>query len=171
MMDKIRAKYGRYYDLIRVPHGHIPAPKINLWSNFPMPIKEYRANDFYECPSCGEPSFFKIEYACYECQGEDTEDADNWAWKRYKRNKRRNYFRDLKKRLEYLFLPFLVLLGKAWYVRSERLHNSDLEYQERERLFEEWWRNEGQNENYWEELEGEAIENDEEEEDSKCMRL
>jgi len=137
---KIRPKYGRYYDLIRVPHGHIPAPLTNLWSKLPIPVKEVRDENYYFCPVCGEPSFFKIRYACWKCQGEFEYDPslEEWAWKEYKRKMRKDYFRNFLKRIEYLILPFLVLIGKAWYVRSYRLHPSDREFQEKEQKFFRW---------------------------------
>ena len=123
-VQKIRPKHARYYDLIHVPHGHIPAPLTNLWSNLPIPIKEKRDWDFYYCPCCGEPSFFKIHFACWQCQ-DDFEEFGAWDLEkrmrhRYYRKRRRDYFRNVFKRLEYLFLPILILLGKAWYVWSMR---------------------------------------------------
>lgn len=126
MSERLRPRYGRYYDLIRVPHGHIPAPLTNLWSLLPVPARESRGSGFYFCPVCGGPSFFKIRYACSWCE-EDLgfDDSEDWAWKRYKRKSRRDYFRELFKRIEYLFLPILILLGKAWYVRSTRRHYRD----------------------------------------------
>jgi hypothetical protein len=116
---KKRAKNANYYDLVKIPHGHIPAPKLNLWSSFPIPVKARRGNHYYFCPTCGAPSFFKVEVACWGCQ-EDFYSFDEFMT-RYYRKKRRNYFRRIWKRLEYLFLPLLVLLGKAWYVQSVRL--------------------------------------------------
>lgn len=122
---KAKSKDANYYDLIRVPHGHIPAPLVNFWSKFPIPVKETRGCDFYYCPRCGEPSFFKIEFACWQCQ-DDIEEFGAWKLykelqRKYQRRKRRKYFRNFWKRLEYLCLPVLVLLGKAWYVKSNRL--------------------------------------------------
>jgi len=140
---KIRPKNCRYYDLIHVPHGHIPAPKANLWSSLPLPVKQERGL-MYHCPVCGEPSFFKIRYMCQGCRME-YEWGDDWideyAYKKYRKKQRREYFRNIWKRLEYLFLPVLVLLGKAWYIRSERLHHSDPEYQIQTRQIEEWLQN------------------------------
>jgi len=121
-LPKQKAARGLYYDLIRVPHGHIPAPKTNLWSLFPMPVKEYRDYDYYECPECGDPSFFKINYMCQDCEEWNDDES---AWRRYKRRQRRKYWKELLKRIEYLILPFLVLTGKAWYVRSVRHHFND----------------------------------------------
>jgi len=129
---KQRAKYGRYYDLIHVPHGHIPTPKMNFWSSLPLPIKALRGEDFYYCPCCGEPSFFKIRYACWQCENDfvyDDRYYEERCYRRYRRRERRRYFKQLLKRIEYLFLPILVLLGKAWYVRSTRRHYCD--YDER----------------------------------------
>jgi len=122
-MMKMIPKYGRYYDLIRVPHGHIPAPKANLWSGLPIPVKEIRGPDFYACPECGNPSFFKINYVCYECEDNFQYCDPKWedrAYVRFKRRMRRRYFKDILKRIECWLLPVLVLTGKAWYVVSNR---------------------------------------------------
>lgn len=125
-MKKIKPKDGKYYDLIRIPHGHIPSPKANFWSCLPMPVMEYRDYNFYYCPVCGAPSFFKIRFACYTCQEEmQYEGTDEWAYRRYKRKQRNDYFREILKRLEYLCLPFLIVLRKAWYVESVRKHWRD----------------------------------------------
>ena len=127
---KIQPKYGRYYDLIRVPHGHIPVPLAKLWSRLPIPVKEIRDENYYSCPVCGEPSFFKIRYACRYCLDEFDYDPklEDWAWKEYQRRMRRDYFRNFLKRIEYLILPFLILIGKAWYVRSIYLHPLEWQY-------------------------------------------
>jgi hypothetical protein len=121
-LRKLRPIDGYYYDLIRVPHGHIPVPKANLWSHLPLPIKEFRDECYYRCPSCGEPSFFKIQYVCDECF-EDLDDIEQYYYKCFRvRMERRDYFRSFWKRIEYLLLPILVLTGKAWYVlASSRL--------------------------------------------------
>lgn len=121
-MRKLKPKDSRYYDLIRIPHGHIPAPMANFWSSFPIPIKEKRGWDYYYCPMCGSGSFFKVDVACWCCQY----DFDyNFLHRVYEKKRRHDYFRRLWKKLEYLFLPILVLIGKAWYVRSERRHLND----------------------------------------------
>jgi len=119
---KLRSKDGWYYDLIKLPHGHLPAPKVNLWSHLPLPVKEWRDENYYCCPMCGKPSFFKINFACYSCQDdfEYDEKAYEWAQRRAKIAQRRRYFKQIWKRLEYLILPLLVLLGKASYVPSIR---------------------------------------------------
>jgi len=118
---KIRPRDGHYYDLIRVPHGHIPVPLIRLWKDLPIPVKDLRTHDYYHCPVCGKPSFFKINYMCWDCERE-FEWGDDWideyAYKQYRKKQRREYFRNIWKKLEYLILPFLVLIGKAWYVIS-----------------------------------------------------
>ena len=124
-MPKQRATTGLYYDLIRVPHGHIPAPKTNLWSHFPIPVKEFRDYGFFHCPECGRPSFFSINGMCMDCEEEMSYLQDEEIWRRGMRRRRRKYFKGLLKRIEYLILPFLVLTGKAWYVHSERYHFSD----------------------------------------------
>jgi len=117
--QKVRPKDGLYYDLIRVPHGHIPAPMTNLWSALPIPVKDERGCDYYYCPNCGEPSFFKINSWCRTCEAWDL--VDDEIVRRYKRRRRRKYFKEIFKRIEYWFLPILILLGKAWYVGSTRL--------------------------------------------------
>ena len=127
---KVQPKNGRYYDLIHVPHGHIPTPMTNLWSSLPIPIKQTRDAQFYFCPECGEPSFFKINYMCNWCEEDYSWNLSEWqevAWRRYERRRRRKYFKEIFKRIEYLFLPIHVLLGKAWYVQSVRLHYSDVD--------------------------------------------
>lgn len=117
---KRRAKDGRYYDLVRIPHGHIPAPIVNFWSRLPLPIKEYRGWDFFYCPFCGRASFFKG--ICWDC----SEYLPDSEYRYYRARLRREYFRKLWKRLEYMLLPFLVVIGKAWYVSSRELHYWDL---------------------------------------------
>jgi hypothetical protein len=100
---------------------------VNLWSGLPLSVKGVRGEDFYFCPVCGEPSFFKIRYACRWCE-EDLvyEDGlEEWAYRRYERKLRRDYFRELWKKIEYLFLPVLAVFGKAYYVKSTRLHPKD----------------------------------------------
>jgi hypothetical protein len=113
-LRKLAPINGFYYDLIRLPHGHFPVPKANLWARLPLPIKEFRGEGYYECPSCGMPSFFKIEYACRDCEDCFDYSPETESWRINKR--RRKYFRKFYKRIEYLFLPLLVLTGKAWYV-------------------------------------------------------
>ena len=134
---KVRPKYARYYDLIRVPSGHIPAPMIRLWSSLPIPVKQLRTERLYRCPVCGEPSFFKIRYACWECEMymEDNPEFQKQVMRDYRKRQRREYFRNMRKKIEMLLLPFLVLIGKAWYVRSPRLHPIDPEYQSEIRLW------------------------------------
>lgn len=117
-LKKLAPVNGYYYDLIKLPHGHVPVPKARLWSHLPVPIREFRGEDYYECPCCGQPSFFKVEYACRECDNDlgyyDGYDPEKEVYRI--RRQRRNYFRQFLKRIEYLFLPLLVLTGKAWYV-------------------------------------------------------
>jgi len=117
---KIRPRDGHYYDLIRVPHGHIPVPLIRLWKDLPIPVKDVRTHDYYHCPICGSPSFYKIDYACWDCESEAVYDEylDRLIERRWQRKRRKEYFRNIWKKLEYLILPFLVLVGKAWYVIS-----------------------------------------------------
>lgn len=122
---KLRPAVGLYYDLVRVPHGYVPAGKIWLWKRFPLLVKQIRDDKFFKCPECGSPSFFKIEGYCRECSMGGTVQFLNRAWIRGVQRKRRAYFRRFIKDVEVLFLPVLALLGKAWYVHSERLHNKD----------------------------------------------
>ena len=118
---KTKPKDGLYYDLIRVPSGHIPAPKANLWSHLPIPVKEERYWDFYYCPFCGQPSFYKGVCRDCEMQFSGSNVVSNYYYKR----RRREYFRKIKKRLQYLFLPFLIAIGEAWYVHSKIKHYWD----------------------------------------------
>jgi len=121
-----RPREGRYYDLVRVPHGHIPVPKVNMWSGFPIPVREIRGYDYYHCPNCGQPSFFKVNVMCRYCEDDASYDyasdgEQEEAMSRiYRLRSRRNYFREIWKRLEYLILPVLVLLGQSWYVEARR---------------------------------------------------
>lgn len=119
---KIRPRQGGYYDLVRVPHGHIPVTKLRLWRRLPIPVREIRGDDYFRCPECGSPSFFKIDISCRNCAARG---SDSWLLgesilQRWQNRDRRDYFRMFLKRLECLVLPVLVLAGKAWYVRSER---------------------------------------------------
>ena len=121
---------GLYYDLVRVPHGHIPVSKVFLWKRFPLLVREIRGDKYFSCPECGMPSFFKVDVCCRECAARGT---DRWSvgeniLRRWENRSRRDYFRNLLKMLEVLVLPVLALLGKAWYVRSERRHFSDKGY-------------------------------------------
>jgi hypothetical protein len=125
-LPKTKPAQGLYYDLIRVPHGHIPTPMVNLWSHFPLPVKEFRDDDYYFCPECGGPSFFKIDTMCRSCKDIAYYDVGRAGWlhavQKERWRLRRKYFRNFLKRIEYLILPFLVLIGKAWHVRSLRPH-------------------------------------------------
>jgi ribosomal protein L37E len=150
---KYTASKGRYYDLILVPHGHIPVSKIKVWRNFPLLCKEQRTESYFHCPTCGSPSFFKVKGSCEECSYFGNEEA---SWKRFRLRERREYFRRLCKDIEALVLPFLAFFGKAWYVRSERLHYSDPERRAQEEAF---WAEVNRRRQAWNELN-----NDEEEE-------
>lgn len=119
-----RCSEALYYDLIKTPHGHIPAPKVKVWSWLPIPISGYR-NDFtFSCPCCGSPSFFKLWDCCRECEyyGGYQYDAEKWKLKR-----RREKWRNRWKQLEYAILPLLVLFGKASYLRTTRINVRDYE--------------------------------------------
>jgi len=134
------AAEGLYYDLIRVPHGHVPAGKVWLWRRFPLVVKEFRGDGFFKCPECGQANFFK---SCHFCPSSSFQTMDDFFYQAYgalgaKRQMdllayrrrctaraRRDYFRRFIKDVEVLFLPVFALLGKAWYIRSERTHFSD----------------------------------------------
>jgi len=129
-----RPREGRYYDLVRVPHGHIPVPKVNAWSGFPIPFREVRGYDYYRCPNCGGPSFFKVNAMCLDCEDddfnreyeseEDYRSQERDRERKYRLRVRRDFFRGIWKRLEYLVLPALILLGEAWYVEARRFDPS-----------------------------------------------
>ncbi len=131
----IQPIFGQYYDLIRVPHGHLPVGKVFLWRRLPIPVREIRDDKYFRCPICGETSFFKVsQFDCIICWSKREEQRqqlcrrDNDAWLRLSmryaaekvRFERSEYFRRFWKQLECLVLPLLVLAGKAWYVRSMR---------------------------------------------------
>jgi hypothetical protein len=124
---KVRPRIGNYYDLVRVPHGHVPVGKVFLWKRFPLLVREIRGDDYFKCPECGMPSFFKVDICCRGCAARG---ANRWSvgeniLRRWENRSRRDYFRKFLKDLEILVLPVLALMGKAWYVRSERRHCSD----------------------------------------------
>ena len=135
LKPKIRPRQGLYYDLVRVPHGHIPTGKVFLWKRFPLLVREIRGNDYFKCPKCRASSFFKVDDECRMCVAKlDELSPADWCRANIRfvvnsaRRERRDYFRNLLKTLEVLVLPVLALLGKAWYVRSERRHCSDYQY-------------------------------------------
>ena len=66
---------------------------------------------------------------------EDNPEFQKQVMRDYLKRQRREYFRNMRKKIEMLLLPFLVLIGKAWYVRSPRLHYTDPEYQAEIRLW------------------------------------
>jgi len=116
-MKFTQPRNGNYYDLVRIPHGHIPAPRVKFWSWLPIPIKGQRTYNTFHCPICGSPSFFKVRGHCEDCgpiYDDDEQQWKNWAKKEDVRNR--------WKRLEEILLPLLVLLGKAWYMPSDRLN-------------------------------------------------
>lgn len=111
-----------YYDLIKIPHGHIPAPKVKFWNWLPIPIIGKRDSNTFQCPECGRPSFFKVYSRCQYCEyGSIFDDSVEDLISR----DRRERWRSIWKKIEYIFLPFLVLFGKAYYLRSVRYHVSD----------------------------------------------
>ena len=130
LKPKIRPRQGLYYDLVRVPHGHIPVSKIFLWKRFPLLVREIRGDKYFSCPECGMPSFFKVDVCCRGCAARG---LNRWSvgeniLRRWENRSRRDYFRRLLKDLEVLVLPVLALSGSAWYVRSDRRHCSDYQY-------------------------------------------
>ena len=60
---------------------------------------------------------------------EDNPEFQKQVMRQYLKRQRREYFRNMRKKIELLLLPFLVFIGWAWYVRSPRLHPIDPEYQ------------------------------------------
>lgn len=142
----LRPRQGLYYDLVRVPHGHVPTSKVWLWRRFPLLVKEFRGDTYFKCPECGAGSFFKASGRCQSC-GWKIAGLSPKAWAKAETNRiyrllkreRRDYFRRFLKDLEVLFLPVLALTGNAWYVRSERTHYSDKLYY-RETLWNFWRR-------------------------------
>jgi hypothetical protein len=127
LKPKLKPGQGGYYDLIRVPHGHVPVTKVFLWCRLPLPVREIRGDTYFRCPECGSLSFFKVDICCRTCafglelnSPEEYFRARDRLFNRWQNRDRRDYFRNILKRLECLVLPLLVLLGKAWYVRSKR---------------------------------------------------
>jgi len=122
MTKYVKCKDALYYDLVKVIHGHIPAPKVKFWSWLPIPIKGERNYSTFRCPNCGTSSFFKVWDSCDYCQYYDDE-----FYKQTYVNQKRERWRSRWKTLEYIFLPLLVLFGKAWYMRSVRHHWIDFQ--------------------------------------------
>lgn len=127
-------KNGDYYDLIEVPHGHIPVPLLfRLWKYLPIPEGRQRDRKFYSCPECGRFSFFKIEKWCRNCDidlecwyDENYEYDRRMKEKKYGemvvhwQNREKKEIMRLKwKRLEHLILPILLLIGKIKYNKSK----------------------------------------------------
>lgn len=129
LKPKLRPAQGGYYDLVRVPHGHLPVTKVFLWRRLPIPVREIRDGNYFRCPECGSKSFFKPP-PCRVCISRNEElyriDFDRWFREADQRaakaiqHERRDYFRRFWKQLECFALPLLVLAGRAWYVRSMR---------------------------------------------------
>jgi len=91
---------GRYYDLLHLPHGHLPVPMLKRWRHFPIPTQHIRDEYFYSCPVCGEPSFFRENPCCQECWGLYGEPSrSDWLTRRMNRNRRKNYFKNMRKRI------------------------------------------------------------------------
>jgi len=121
-MEYAKCKNALYYDLLVIPHGHIPAPMVRFWSWLPIPVKGLRTYDTFSCPVCGMPSFFKIDYMCRECESwnDGEEYYLHWKSREGKRKKRLKW-----KAFEYALLPLYILLGKAWYMKSVQYHAID----------------------------------------------
>jgi len=109
-------KNANYYDLVKIPHGHIPAPMIKFWGWLPIPEGPQRTYNTFHCPTCGSPSFFKTGLSCPDCEW--NQEDNEQTWKKYikRENGRRKW-----KRFEHAILPLLVLTGQAKYMVSERL--------------------------------------------------
>jgi len=111
-----QTKNANYYDLVKIPHGHIPAPMIKFWGWLPIPIKGNRDYDTFHCPTCGCSSFYKTGITCRYCDFRDDDNEQVWK-KHQKREKNRKKW----KRFEHAILPLLILFGKAWYMPSVKL--------------------------------------------------
>jgi len=137
------AKDCDYYDLIRLPHGHWPAPMLFfLWKYLPIPRGKPRDDSFYKCHECGRNSFFKILRWCDICESElqNCYDSEfNWDKLKYEDKKEKlnnNYQKRLKrenkrfllKKIEHIFLPILLLFGKVKYNKSTRLKDWEVYY-------------------------------------------
>lgn len=113
--------HGNYYDLITVPHGHIPSSKIFLvWKIFPIPIsKKLRDFDTFSCPVCGERSFFKIIMWCRNCDQELIGERYTKEKEKYKERKSNHQHKQKLKIIENIFLPIFIIIGKAKYMRTD----------------------------------------------------
>ena len=100
-------RHGDYYDLIEVPSGHIPTPMARLWKFLPLPVCGQRTQEFFECPFCHEKSFFSGP--CGYCEPHMAENDAYYFNEEY---------RSGRKKIEYIFLPILVLFGKAGYIEA-----------------------------------------------------
>jgi hypothetical protein len=120
-LEAVRSVNGKYYDLIKLPSGHYPAPKLRLWKRLPIPVQGIRHSSTFRCPRCGRVSFFKSTYGCFWCENY----GHSMSVSVRRKIRRREYFRNLRKKLELLILPVLVLLGKAYYMTSIRTHSLD----------------------------------------------
>jgi len=112
--DSVKPQEACYYDLIRLPHGHVPAPKAHFWSWLSVPVKTVRDYNTFTCPTCGEGTFFKTWSDCGNCRY----DFNDLSASHY--DERREKLRGILKNLEYALLPLLILLGEAWYMPSTR---------------------------------------------------
>ena len=99
--------YDRYYDLIEVPHGHIPAPLLfPLYRFIPLREGEPRDESFFSCPICGAASFFSG--VCSFCE----EELSDPELRKYEVHEG---IRHLLKSIEHLFIPVLWLFGAVKY--------------------------------------------------------
>ena len=106
--------------MIQIPHGHIPAPLIiKLYQYLLIPAGKKRENDFYSCPECGRPSFFKITKWCDICD-EEIQDEEKYAeyYERWQSRERENRRRQKFKKIEHVLLPILLIFGLVRYNRS-----------------------------------------------------
>ena len=112
--DSVKPRDAAYYDLIRTPHGHTPAPKLRFWKWLSIPVKELRDENTFTCPRCSSGSFFKSFISCDNCRYDEDRDIEVHYSER--REKRRRLLKDI----ECAILPILLLFGLAWYMPSTR---------------------------------------------------
>jgi hypothetical protein len=113
--NSVKPRDASYYDLIRTPHGHTPAPKLKYWRWLSVPVRELRDEYTFTCPRCGEGSFFKTWTYCDSCK-------EYLDWNEYPNtyDSKREKHRRLAKDIECAFLPLLILFRVAWYMPSTR---------------------------------------------------
>lgn len=98
--------FSAYYDLILIPSGHIPAPLVNVWQHCRIPVAGQRDEETFTCPWCHTKSYYS---------GPCSEWCKRQLPKSYFLNKKLS---NMRKRIEILFLPILVRIGKAHYIEQ-----------------------------------------------------